>query len=393
MFRKIGLLVRTNQYESKQYFSNKFAEAFHRAGIDVTVFDAGTGLTIDSTLVGDLKQYDFFCSFNRFVKAKHSSYFWENSSIPFVSFLVDPIFYNRETVTTAKGIATCVDWGDFAYASSFAKDNLLFMPHAIEPELKSEGEDRIYPVILLGSCYDPDSLRAYWRKNLSPELSEVVEEAVQHSFNDINISFVRAVTDGLKLRGLAEEDVPFDKLCYYVDYYMRGYDRIELIRQIKDIEVHVFGGTCWRSDIPAMGWNRYFGSQRNVIIHPAVSYKESLSLLKKSKICLNSVPTLRNGSHERVFASYACGALPISSDNLFWREEFGENIVLYPYGNRGEVTEKIKELLADDPKRESMIERGREKVFAKHTWDHRVSLLVENLPRMLASTSLESPFQ
>lgn len=81
----------------------------------------------------------------------------------------------------------------------------------------------------------------------------------------------------------------------------------------------------------------------NVVLHPAVTFAESLAILQQSKICLNSVPTLRNGSHERVLASYACGALPISSENLFWQEELGDDIIMYPSHHREIASEKIKQ--------------------------------------------------
>lgn len=375
---KIEVLAKFNQYESKRYFAAKIVEAFMRAGVDARLFDMETDGDLIAKERWDGRDGGFVCSFNRVAKDSNGRYVWETMAKPYISFLVDPVVYNMETVTMDKSLATCVDRDDCLFASCFGKNNVLFMPHAVERELDPGTSDRIYPVVLIGTCYDPDNLKAYWRKHLPSDLKDVVEEAIQNSFALVQKTFVQATLEALQKRGLKPEDVPFQKLLYYVDYYMRGYDRIELVRSIRDTEVHVFGGTAWRAETPISGWNRYFASQKNVIVHPAVPFEDSLEILKKSKICLNSVLSVRNGSHERVLASYACGAMPISSDNLYWREQFGEDIILYPYENRLVVEERIKELLADEPLRRSLVERGREKVMARHTWDNRVDLLLKS---------------
>lgn len=379
---KVEIYVKFNQYESKRYFSRKLADAFIRAGVETSLLDSDSGSFITKWEKQPDKGCDLACSFNRFQQLPDGKYMWEKTKVPFISMLIDPAIYNAEAYTTSRSMATCVDRFDCAYANSFGRDNTLFWPHAIEPGLHDDGEEKIYPVVLIGSCYDPDNLKAYWTEHLPKEMCDIINEAIELSFADITKPFYQATIDVLQKRNLKISDVPFESLYYYVDNYMRGWDRIQLVRSIKDTEIHIFGGTVWRPERPIAGWNRYTAAQRNIVLHPAVTFEESLQILKKSKICLNSIPTLRNGSHERVLASYACGGLPISSDNLFWREELGDDIVLYPYDNRQIVAEKVKELLENEPMRKSMVDRGREKVLQRHTWDQRVRQLLEALPAL-----------
>lgn len=380
---KVEILAKFNQYESKRHFSQKMAEAFERAGVQANVFDTDEGNFIYEWEKRKHIDYDLACSFNRFTK-NSNSYMWERIQAPFISFLVDPIVYNMETLTSPKGLATCVDRDDCEYGNAAAQGRVLFMPHAVERDIDPGDSSRPYPVVFFGSSYDPENLKMYWRTHLAPDLTEIIEESIQESFDNIQLNFLQATIAAIKRRNLTPADVPFNQLYYYVDHYMRGYDRVELIRSLKDIPVHIFGGTCWRKETPIAGWSRYFSLQSNVIIHPTVPFTEAIEILKQSKICLNSVPTLRNGTHERVFTAYACGALPISSDNLYWREQFGDSIILYPYNDRKYACEKIKELLQDEPLRKSLADQGREITLAKHTWDNRVRQLLEKLPGMIS---------
>lgn len=380
MIRKVEILTKSNQYESKRHFSYKLAEAFIRAGLEAVVFDSDSGDFIQEWERRQKSDCDLACSFNRFARGP-KGYLWEHIKTRFVSFLIDPIIYDMQTVASPNALVTCVDRGDCMYADAMGNKNVAFMPHAIEKDIAAGNGERPYPVVFIGSSYDPENLKSYWQKHLAAGFCEIIEESIRNAFEEVETSFLRAVLKALQRRGLKPEDVPFRDLYYYVDYYMRGYDRVELIRAIKDVEVHVFGGTCWRKEAPIAGWNYYLGLQPNVVLHPAVTFSEVLDILKKSKLCLNSVPTLRDGSHERVFSSYACGALPVSSENLYWREQFGDSIVLYPYDNRAYAAERIKELLANEPMRQSMVDKGREITMKRHTWDNRVVFLLEQLQK------------
>ena len=183
------------------------------------------------------------------------------------------------------------------------------------------------------------------------------------------------------MNGISAQDVNFDRLAYLVDFYARGIDRLHLIRSIKDVPVHVFGGKCWRDIQPVQGWEYYLSKQSNVIVHPPVDYPESLKLLKQSRICLNSMPFFKNGSHERIFASLACGALPLTSDSLYIKEEFIENedILFYRINSLKHINECVVDILKRPSLILKMVEKGQNKVKIAHTWDQRVQTMLQEL--------------
>ena len=173
-------------------------------------------------------------------------------------------------------------------------------------------------------------------------------------------------------------------LLYLMDNHIKGYDRLELVRSIKDAQVHVFGGATVRPK-EVKGWDHYFAGSPNVVVHPAVPMQEGLEIMKKSKICLNSMPFFKNGTHVRLFMGPACGSLVISTDTLYTRANFvdGEEMLLYKPGHYELLNDKVNYLLAHEEERRRMAEKAREKVMKKHTWDHRVQEMIQVMPEIL----------
>lgn len=386
MIKKVIVFVNYNFYESKRHFAEKFAEALQRKGIEAQVFDTGE-LSFNASDAVDIMNVkpDFTCSFNSSTSFTDGRFFWDILKVPHVSFLVDSAIYYLPYLKSPYSILTCVDRSDYNALRAYNFDRVFFWPHAIESDIEMGNEERIYDVVFLGSCYDYESLRLFWKKQLPKEVSAVLDNASDLVLSDRIISISEALAKAWNDSGLPPSNVDFSALFFYLDYYTRGKDRVELIRSISDAKVHVFGDMmndhiCYRN-----GWPHYLKSKSNVVIHPAVGYTESLNILRKSKICLNSIPCFRNGSHERVFAGLGCGALPITSDSSYWREAFdiGSELLVYRSGHWNEVNDWIKDLLTNNDKREEIILKGRNKVLKEHTWDARVDQLLIELPPLL----------
>jgi glycosyltransferase involved in cell wall biosynthesis len=378
---KVQLITRYNLYESKRHFTAKFAEAFRRKGLEVVLDDCEGGtFPLWKSLRGTPP--DFLASFNRFSNFADGKYIWEMSQIPAVSFLVDPVFYDQATLSPLS-IATCVDRWEVA---QYGKENLFFMPHAVERELSFDPmQPRPYDVVLIGSCYDPDHLKQFWRSLKAPLFAEMIEEGIALCLADSTINFLEAAQRVVDSRKLSITQIPFPKLVYYIDNYVRGIDRLELIRSLDGVQVHVFGGTCWRQERPLKGWSHYLATLPNVVLHPAIDFYESLEILKQSKIVLNSSPFFRDGTHERIFTALACGAFPITSYSRYIDEQFveGEDLIQYTFNEREKVKSAVQGLLANETKRRAGVESGRQKVLTYHTWDQRVDELMQKLPPLL----------
>jgi spore maturation protein CgeB len=133
------------------------------------------------------------------------------------------------------------------------------------------------------------------------------------------------------------------------------------------------------------GWPSYARHFHQATFQSPVSFTQSMELLKRSKICLNSVPSFKNGTHVRVFSSLSAGAVPVTGDNLYWQEHFkdGEQIILYQHGEWEDLNQKIDHLLQNQQHRHHIAQAGREQFLKSHTWDARVSLFLQKMPPIL----------
>ncbi len=387
MVYKICLIVCNNLYSSKLYFTNKLAEALRRRGLDVKVFQWSNGPVPEHIMESIRKEKPHLtASFNQPAPLNDKSYFFEKLEIPHLTLLLDPALYELNLATSPYALVSCVDQFDCQFFQAANFERVFFLPHAVERELSFDPSvPRTFEVVFSGTCYDPDNLHIWWRQHHSKEVCHVIEQAIEIGLSDNKTTFYQAVMQSLLMSNISPQEVDVLRIAYYVDFYMRGIERVELIRSIKDAPVHIFGSPSWREEQPIKTWEDYFKDQKNVMIHPPVEYGQSLEILKRTKICLNSMPMFKNGSHERIFAGLACGALPLTSDNLFVRENFvdGEDLLLFQFNGLASVNEKINFYLANEKDRINVVESGRKKVIQAHTWDNRAEIIIENVRQFI----------
>lgn len=384
---RVSLLVNYNLYESKRHFTQKLAEAMERKGLQTQIIDVNEGpLRVEA--VRQIQQFapDFTCSFNTLLPLSEEKYLWDFLATPHLSMLVDPLLYAMDLTKSPYSMLSVVDRNDLRESMMPQFLNLFFMPHAVEQDLSFEEGDRPYEVVFLGSCYDYESLRASWQQRNPEALNRVLDDAIDLVFSDNRCSLANALAQAWGRSGLDPTGIDFVSLFYYLDNYTRGRDRVELIRSIKNVPLHVFGELSTDNAVGFLGWQPYLASNKNVTIHPSVPFAEGLEIQKKAKICLNSMPFFRDGTHERVFTALACGAVPVTSESVYLRETFkeGEDVLYYQSNDWSRVEPAILALLKDEPRRRQMAENGRKKVRGAHTWDHRVDLLQKELPSMIS---------
>lgn len=375
MPKKICFLSCHNQYDSKSHFTKKLSEAFLRKGVltDVLIWPYGP---CPEAIVEKIRELQpcLTASFHQLPPQGDGIYFWDRLKIPHWTLLLDPAFYDLELMKSSYSLISCVDRKDCALLASYHFPSTFFFPHAVERELiDSSNHPRSIDVLMLGTCYDPEHLYKFWKKNYSKKIVRVLEEAADLVLNEQKISFVQALLQTLLSHGIDLQEVEFDRLAHYVDSYSRGVDRLRLIRSIRDVEVHVYGGKCWREEEPIADWSYYLATQANVTVHPAVGYTEAIGLMQRSKICLNSMPFFKDGSHERFFTAFACGAIPISSESLYLQEISPPgDLLFYSASSLSLVNDKVSSLVSDALQRTEIVAQGQKMVLNGHTWDHRV---------------------
>lgn len=385
---KVCLLVNYNLYESKRHFSTKLAEALERKGIKTLLIDVKEGV-LGAEIISQIVRFkpDLTCSFNSLLPISEKQFLWDYLQTPHLSVVVDPVIYSMNLIDSPFSIIASVDQNDVQALKSYPFHNVFFWPHAVERELSGKGEkEKPYEVVFLGSCYDYESLRASWRQQNQEKINNVIDDAIDLVLVDNHTSIAQALVKAINSTKISPEGLDFQSMYYYVDYYTRGKDRVDLIKSIKDAKVHVFGELSRDTAVGVMGWEQYLANCPNVSINPSVTYEKGLEILKRSKIALNSMPFFKNGTHERVFTALGCGALPITSDNVYWRSHFkdGEELVLYASADIQEVDEIVNTYLNEDKLRNHIVAQGAAKIQKEHTWDVRVEQLLKELSPILS---------
>lgn len=381
---RVCLLVNDNLYGSKRHFTQKLAEALTRHEVAVKVIDAEGG-SLGIAKIHEIEDFKptLTASFNSFLPLPNGKFLWDILKIPHLSFLVDPALYSASLTDSPYSLLACVNRNDVAAVQSYGFEEVFFWPHAVEREMAVGEGERPYDVVLLGSCYDYEGLRDYWETELPHEVSAVLNAAAGLVFSDQKISLAEALVQCWGVAHLETERVDFEMLFYYLDYYIRGMDRVELVRAIEGAKVHIFGEMATDHRAFKKGWEHYCGDRSNVKIHPSISFAEIEGILQKSKVCLNSMPFFRDGTHERVFAGLACGAAVLSSESRYLREVFGERqgVAFYDSDHKESIDATVQRLLAVGRKEEALV--GRAIVMQDHTWDARVGELLRVLPALL----------
>lgn len=384
---KICLINNYNLYESKRHFALKFAEALERKGVATLTIDVQE-TPLDFNAIQSIVNFNptLTCSFNSILPLSSGKYLWDELKLPHWSILVDPVLYSMGLVQSPYSIISCVDQDDCHALGNSASDRVFFFPHAVERDLNGIGEEpKDRDVVFFGSCYDYEGLRETWQEQHPPEICQMLDDAIDIVLSTSEVSIAEALVQAWNRAALSPEGADFFTFFYYIDYYTRGKERVELIRAIKDFPIDVYGETSQEMDVNKRGWEYYLRDCKNVRLHPSVPFAESLKLLKRSKIALNSMPFFKRGTHERVFTALGSGALPITAENAYWNDHFtnGEDIALYRPGQWKQAEEIVHRYLTDETSRQEVVAKGAAKVKQKYTWDQRVDQILEELPPLL----------
>ncbi len=389
MIKRIDLFMPPNfsQYGVLHHFTQKLQEAFLRLGVNCRILEAQR--SNPKPFLTELFQDPPECtlSFNGLLPDEEGRFFCDLIRIPHVAYVVDSPNGFVSLVQSPFTIIASVDNQACEFFRGINGRNVLFMPHGVEKNLglESQNQERPYDVLLLSSCIDYEQIRQQWQKQYSKGLSQVLDEAAEKALADVQISFVQAFVtslDAFVAKGgeVDPNTVNFIELLDVLEMYTRGRARVEMVKAIRDAKVSIFGSPSATSS-----WQKQLGKQANVVIHDAVPYDQALELMQRSKIVLNSCAWIKYGVHERILASLACGALCITDDNLYLRENFsdGVNLGFYEYGKGEALNSLVNQYLSDENKRRQVVAAGREQVMHHHTWDHRAAALLKELTPIL----------
>jgi spore maturation protein CgeB len=307
----------STQYDVLNVFTYELAQAIQRQGIQTQILmpDKQNPRPFLEQIFKDPPSCTL--SFNGLLPDPEGRFFCDLIGIPHVCYLVDSPNRFLRLVQTKRNMIACIDQAFCRVFENFGFPHTLFLPHGVDRDLHPLKEEKpLYDVVLLASCIDYKAVYKNWKQKYSPVVCEVLEEAAEKTLLDSTASYIQSFVDCLdeKIKERASIDphsIDYEEVLDDLEFYIRGRDRIELLRSVKEVDVHVFGSAEGTDG----GWKKYIGDRPNIIIHPPVPYQQAIEIMKRSKILLNSTPT--RGSHERIFSGLACGAAVITNESPF----------------------------------------------------------------------------
>lgn len=388
MIEEICFIVAASQYATFHHFTNQFAAAFRRQGVEVKVINIlETKISKEDIFLQLVRRPPTLtCSFGVVYLIKPHYFIFDDLHIPHWTITVDPSTYFSYVVKAPSALFSAVDRNECDLLR-MQNERVFFLPHGVDQELLqplSKQEERYYDAVFIGSCYDYMTLQEQWCKELPCEQSQMLEMAIELFFSHGSLTLMEAFIEAFNTSGIQVTGLELKMLVYF-DHYVRGRTRVEMLQNLPWLRIHVFGDIYPTHLACSRGWQAYLGGLKNIVVHPAIAFEEIAEILRHSKFCLNSMPFFQDGSHERVLMALACGSLPITSPSRWLEEQFtvGKELFIYTPATSSTLEEELSLILNDEESRQRYAAEGQANIARSHTWDQRAVRALASLPPLL----------
>jgi hypothetical protein len=245
---------------------------------------------------------------------------------------------------------------------------------AIEDSHARRSDARPMDVVVTGSIHTEAELAAL-RERIPAPIRSLADDTADLLVADPWMPFEQALELTLGAANIPTGQWALASLVWrFVTAAVNRRRRIDVVRSLAGLDVHVFGGDAWA--------NQCTGT---IIHHGAVDYAAMPGILARAKVALAWGPTqFVHSFSERLLLALAAGAATIADDRILVRRHFGVREAGAPApacatvvrGNdAGAVRAPAEELLADPELRIACAALGREAVAQRHLWDHRVEAI------------------
>lgn len=382
--------------ETQEFFALELARTWDEMGYTIFFYN----LMHEEESYGALKNFTedmraagrriimFSFNFNglageRFLYGEDGSIFWEENDILCINMVLDhPFYYHKYIKNLPKRyIQLSIDRNHERYMERFFPDIALggFVPlagtHLETGEDMIPLADRPMDIIMTGNYTQPQSFDKYIA-HLDREYIEfyhsILDEQLANPSQTLEEIAEPMLREALSDEGeLSDDDI---KSCYanmiFIDLWTRFEYRGRAVAAIADagVKIHMFGE----------GWDALDCIHpENIIYHGGCSSLACLEAIAQSKLSLNVMPWFKDGAHDRIFNTMLNGAVSVSDDSLYLREIFTDDkdILFYPLDDMEELSEKVRSLLSDGERMETIAREGFKAAASEHTWAHRARLI------------------
>ena len=152
----------------------------------------------------------------------------------------------------------------------------------------------------------------------------------------------------------------------------------------RDALLHALGAAGVPVQVYGAGWEPMAARYPGFAYGGVGSFEETLSLLRRARLVLNSNNGFVSGGHERVFTAMCAGAGVFSDASAWYAEAFeeGREIVTFPWARMAEAPGALLDLMGDLPRQAALARAGHARAMAEHRWTRRAQDLVRTLEQL-----------
>ena len=390
--KRIVLLV--GGVETLAYFSIQMGNEWKRMGYKVFYFDLEDEMNSAKKLRKFVKPGEtVLVTFNFEGLEKEAGvyregigYVWDEYAVPCYNIAVDHPYYYHERLSDLpkKYYHISIDRLHEEYFKHFYPEftHRGFLPLAgssLQPVAHlSEGivqpVEKKYNVIMTGN-FTPTSFCEPYIHWINDEYAAfyqgIINDIIAHPWRTVEETALEHCEREMGENTYKDLRMALHRMIF-IDIYVRNYWRGEAVKVLTDagIQVDVFG----------KGWDELpCAHPENMIMHPQTTSEECLKAIAASKISLNVMPWFKDGAHDRVFNSILNGTVSVTDTSKYLCEELkeGQGVCYYDLAQMEKLPELVRNLLADDARREEIVKAGIPVVEEKHTWIRRAHQLME----------------
>lgn len=258
---------------------------------------------------------------------------------------------------------------------------VFFLPHGgltktIEEDnkitsFKTYIKEKSIDILFSGTYMSESSI--FWENDEdypSTLIHETFELFIKDNYLSIQGAF-KIIFDKYKIKFSTIGKIQLSNLYKVFQNYIRAYSRILVMKKLaeKGFNITICGN----------GWDDFVKEYKNIDYKGSLNISDNLELIKKAKVLVNITPTLRNGSHERVFSGMLNNAVVFTDKSAYYDEYFenDKNILYYSFSCLDENINKLKELITNDKKLFEMSQNAYEIAVKYHTWENRVDTMLD----------------
>ena len=300
---------------------------------------------------------------------------WDLWNIPCYNIIVDHPMHYFQTLdqAPANGIVACADRYHMEYIRRFYPTvrRSIFLPTAGEclksfEELKPF-QERSIEVLFIGTNKYDDS---FPYDDFSILLSETI-------INQPSKTFDQALEELLISRGYELTDDLLKKYMQqyrFVDANIIALFRLEILRTLVNAGIHV---TVYGDQFETTDLYRH----PNFIYKGRCTTEEGIRFMEDSKIVLNQLAWFKAGSSERIFEAMLQGAVALTDDSVYLKENFVDSvdIMFYSLTHLKALPDLVRAILSDSTLAETIRRNAYEKAQRQHMWIHRASAVLDDL--------------